>query len=75
MPNTSMICDTKPDMAHKSCKTNGCNQRAKSKKCDLCVDCCIQRNCKKAGPDNIDIVCEPHNKINKSRIEKNKASM
>jgi hypothetical protein len=49
MPNSEMLCTQPIVLADKDCSNNGCKNKAKSEQCELCVDCCIQNHCKRAG--------------------------
>lgn len=71
MPESSMMYLDPPDICVAQCKIDGCDRPAKAKSCKLCVDCCIQRNCKRSG-SNGEEICKPHSATNNNRIKMNK---
>ena len=70
LPMVSMLCTDAPDIAKNDCTRQGCTNKAKSTRCELCADCCIHNNCIRASP-NGEEVCVPHSMTNQERIRSN----
>ncbi len=66
LPSSSMLCVCEPEKSDNTCKNVGCTKIAQSRYCMLCVDCCIQNNCK-IGGELTDEICQPHYNTNKLR--------